>query len=610
MSQAQPVVISDLSQCQPAHRLARNYRHQTWRLVDYQTTEFSGTLIYSGPGMDSGPLTIPLQATGPHAIHLGIHYPAQFGDAHLQVRLTGDTTYTLVRAEAPQAKDMGGLPAEFQAYFTAKRFADYQVSETLWKMADLTGQDLIISRFNRGGEGNSSGAAYAHMFSNLVYLRLVPLDSAAFGAYTMERARPNTRRLMAMNDGGIFSSLTDRSDIRAQLEPYRDSDVGTMLWATFKGENCTYRSRVGRTLPTVANPFDRFGRTDTWDATLRGLEAQGIDFMDEVVQTAHEMDLRIFSSLRLQGPKPVPLDMETGSFYERCPQFRCKDRNGLDIAHLSLAFPQVRKLWIDLLLESLEYGFDGVHVIFCRSHPFVLYEEPVIARFSDQYGQDPRQVAEDDPRLWTVMASFVNQFARQLRQTVQAVARQTGRDLKIAYSINSSQASRLLAPGVDPATRPEVEGGVGRFADQQVNLSNLMWGVDVETLVQEGLVDYLLPHPAFARNAAEWMPALVELARDTDVEIYPDLYPRRLPPAAALYSAQTFYDLGADGLGLWDTYNRTPRLSEWAMLKRLGHKDDIAAWRQQGKGDDYFRILDFVRLGSQSGDPRYFQTNG
>ncbi|NKB67405.1 MAG: hypothetical protein GKR89_10120 [Candidatus Latescibacteria bacterium] len=404
---------------------------------------------------------------------------------------------------------------------------------------------------------------------------------------------------MAMNDGGIFSSLNSRQDIHAQLEPYRDSDVGTMLWATFKGENCTYRSRLGRTLPTSANPFDRFSYSDTWDQTLRNLEAQGIDFMDEVVTTAQQMGLRIFSSLRLQGPKPVPMDMETGSFYERFPQFRCKDRNGLDIAHLSLAFPQVRQFWIDLLLETLDYGFDGVHVIFCRSHPFVLYEEPVIARFQEQYGQDPRQRPEDDPRLWRVMASFVNQFARQLRQAVQKVEVQTGRDLKIAYSINASSASPL------PASAAAAD-----FVSQQVGQSNLMWGVDIETIVRGGLADYLLPHPAVAKNAAAWLPALIELTRDTPIEIYPDLYPRRLPPAAALYSAQTFYELGADGLSLWDTYNRTPRLSEWALLKRMGHKDDIAAWRQQGKGSDYFRVLDLLRLGDHSGDSRYFQTNG
>ena len=31
------VIISDLSQCQPTYRLDRDYRHGTWRLIDYET---------------------------------------------------------------------------------------------------------------------------------------------------------------------------------------------------------------------------------------------------------------------------------------------------------------------------------------------------------------------------------------------------------------------------------------------------------------------------------------------------------------------------------------------------------------------------------------------
>ena len=604
------IIISDLSTCLPAHRLDRGYRPKSWRLIDYETEAFKGTMVYSGPGMNSPELTLPLNCQGHCAIYLGVHYPNQFREAHVRLRLTGDPAYTLLRRETPNPKDIGGMPEELRACYDAKKFADYQVPESFWKVADLTGQDLVISRFNRGGEGNSSGGDYADMFSNLVYVRLRPLTQDEIAAHQQELPRPDTRRLLAMNDGGIFSSLSSREDIRAQLEPYRDTDVDIMLWATFKGENCTYRSRIGRTLPTAPNPFDRFAVNDPWDQTLKNLEDQGIDFMSEVVQAAHDMDLRIFSSLRLQGPKPVPVDMESGSFYERFPQFRCKDRNGLDIAHLSLAFPEVRNLWISLLCETLELDFDGVHIIFCRSHPYVLYEEPVVEKFIDKYGEDPRQCPEDDPRLSKVMASFVTEFMRQLRRSVETIAAKTGRELALACSINSSMQSRLLAPGIDPSTRPEVEGGVGRYGNTQIVASNLMWGVDVEALVRENLVDYLIPHPSFAKNAREWLPPLVEMIKGTPIKLYPDLYPRRQPPAAALYSGETLYELGCEGLTMWDTYNRVYRISEWAMMRRLGPREELPAWRQAGKGDDYFRVLNFKWIGEQSGDPRYFQTNG
>ena len=600
------VIISDLSQCQPAHRLDRDYRHGTWRLIDYETEEFAGTMIYSGPGMDSELLTLPLNCEGYHAVYVGIHYPGQFGDAHVCLRLTDDPAYTLMRAETQSGKDLNGIPPELRWSHTTKAFSDYQVSEAFWKVADLTGADLIISRFNEGGRGGS----YGEMYSSLVYVRLVPLSEAEIEVYRQELPRKDTRRLVAMNDAGIFSELRTKEDIWAQFEPYRDSDVEIMLWATFKGENCTYRSRIGRTLTNSNNPFDRFAAHERWDVTLEKFEEQGVDFMTEVVHAAHALGIRIFPSLRLQGPKAVPLEMEKGSFYERHPEFRCKDKHGRGIAHLSLAFSEVRHLWISLLCEALEYGFDGVHVIFCRSQPFVLYEAPVIERFREEYGDDPRECPDDDPRFWSVLSTFVTQFARELRAAVDDMSKKMGRKLEIAYNITSTMESRLRAPGIDPASRPEVVGGTGKYNLSEVMQSNMVWGVDVETLVKEGLVDYLMPHPTFATNAAEWIQPMVELVKGTPVKLYPDLYPRRQPPAASLYAAQTLYELGCDGLTLWDTYSRVFRISEWAMMKRLGHREALQDWRESGKGDDYFRVLNFKWIGDRSGDPRYYQTNG
>ena len=567
------VILSDLSACQPGYALDRECRPGTWRLIDYETEEFKGTMVYSGPRMESVPLTLPLNVQGYHAIYLGVHYPGQFGSVHVRVRLTDDPAYSLVREESQSLKDYNSIPPDLVHFHTDKAFRDHQLSEAFWKVADLTGQDLIISRFN-------SGKDYAEMYSNLVHVRLVPLSEEDIEGYREELPRDDTRRLMAMNDGGIFSSLTTKEDIWSQFEPYRDTDVGIMLWATFKGENCTYRTRVGRTQPQEYNPFDRHASIDRWHHNLMALEADGIDFMAETVKAAHATGLRIFPSLRLQGPKPVPLEMETGTFYDRYPQFHCLDKAGRSIAHLSLAFPEVRKYWIDLCCESLDYGFDGVHVIFCRSWPFVLYEEPVIQKFREEYGEDPRECPDEDPRFWKVMSSFVTQFARELRMAVDEMGKERGQKLEIAYNVNTTFES------------------------------NLMWGVDVETIVKEGLIDYLMPHPTVAMSAEKWLKPIVDLLKGTGIKLYPDLYPRRQPPAASLYSAQTLYDLGCDGITMWDTYSRVFRISEWAMMKRIGHQEELKAWQEAGKGNDYFRVLTFKWIGDRGGDPRYYQTNG
>jgi hypothetical protein len=53
--------------------------------------------------------------------------------------------------------------------------------------------------------------------------------------------------------------------------------------------------------------------------------------------------------------------------------------------------------------------------------------------------------------------------------------------------------------------------------------------------------------------------------------------------------AQSYYEAGADGLAFWDSYGRYLRSSEWAFIKRLGHRDDLPNWH--GKGDDYYRVV-------------------
>ena len=210
----------------------------------------------------------------------------------------------------------------------------------------------------------------------------------------------------------------------------------------------------------------------------------------------------------------------------------------------------------------------------------------MIQRFREEYGEDPRECPDDDPRFWSVLSTFVTQFARELKAAVDAMSQKMGRKLEIAYNITSTMESRLRAPGIDPASRPEVAGGTGKYNLSEVMQSNMVWGVDVENLVREGLVDYLMPHPTFARNAAEWIQPMVELVKGHACEIVSR--PLSPPPASRCFPVFCA-DLIRIGLRMaspsWDTYSRVFRISEWAMMKRLGHREILKDWREDGKGD-------------------------
>ena len=55
------------------------------------------------------------------------------------------------------------------------------------------------------------------------------------------------------------------------------------------------------------------------------------------------------------------------------------------------------------------------------------------------------------------------------------------------------------------------------------------------------------------------------------------------------------YADGADGLCFWDTYNRNAYRKEYSMVRRLGHKDDLAEW-DDGSGD-YYRSRKLLSVG-------------
>jgi len=87
-----------------------------------------------------------------------------------------------------------------------------------------------------------------------------------------------------------------------------------------------------------------------------------------------------------------------------------------------------------------------------------------------------------------------------------------------------------------------------------------------------------------------------DLSKDTKTKVFVDIYPRRMPPRQYRKIAMSYYDAGADGLAFWDSYGRYFRASEWAFIKRLGHRDDLADW--EGVGDDYYKVFLLRRLDS------------
>ena len=123
--------------------------------------------------------------------------------------------------------------------------------------------------------------------------------------------------------------------------------------------------------------------------------------------------------------------------------------------------------------------------------------------------------------------------------------------------------------------------------------------LDIPSWIGEGLVDYLTVHLLMygqhdGTGAQPKIREFTDLAKDTETKVFVDIYPRRMPPRQYRKVAMSYYETVVDGLAFWDSYGRYSRASEWAFIKRLGHRGDLAIW--EGLGDNYYKAFPLRRL--------------
>jgi hypothetical protein len=438
--------------------------------------------------------------------------------------------------------------------------------ESRWRSADLTGKDLVIS----GPLDGKMGC--------LAYVKLVPSPVKNF-------TDPSTRRLIAMTDGEaqVRDFYKDPHTMADIFAPLKDSDFFLVLYGAAVGDSCMYETDVGVRMSNfwTGHPYGK-----KMVRTLGHLLDRGVKPLIEIIGIAHDFDLKIYGSMRMMGPYLPPAHHMPGTLYDRHPEFRCRDKDGNPVPHLSLAYPAVRARYVSILKEMAEMGMDGVHVLFNRSWPWVLYEDITVREFQVKFGRDPRTLAADNPEWLAHRASYVTQYLREIRAAADEVGQRQGRRVETAYHVLD-------------------------------NMENcLFYGLDVRTWIEEKLVDILIPTSlhftdAHSSKDGQEIRPFVDLARETNCKIYPDYLPRRALPESFIPMAAEEYEAGADGLCFWDTQSLTVRSSEFAVRRELGHREELKAWQAAGKGKDYFKIVPLRRLVDYPVDRRYWPlTNG
>ena len=557
---AKALYLTDLDRCQPQSALSRKALPGHWRLLPYETDHLKGVMLVAGHDTAAPAVTYPFHQKGWHAIHLGlysyIHSSTLEMVTKVQVRLKSDPVfYSITHLAALR----GGLHQS-------------RIDEYFWKHADLDGEDLVLRQVpgSTALAGKSSQAAW------IAYIKLVPLSEAKVRAVMQDRRRKDTRRLFIGPGGGVAWE----GQPQPQIEAYRHTDFARVYWDAASGDQCSYPTKIGLgpSKEFSKDPYRTADRlaTESWQL----LRKKGIDPFLAAVEHAHDIGIEFHAGYRTAGfhyPPPFE-EFSSGGLYERHPEWRGIDRKGRSTPRCSYAFAGVRRFVVSLLAEMAEYPIDGVSLFYNRRPPLVEYENPVVEGFQAQYGEDPRQLDERDPRWLSYRATFLTQFMREVREAMEKAARDQNRSRSLEVS------------AIVMSSRQE----------------NLYYAMDLETWIKEGLVDTIIPYtsaPGLDSSAHSWVDPdeaefFLRITRGTACKLALNLMPRSLTAKQYRSRAHALYQAGVEHLFFWDGGpGRGGSDSAWEAMPRLGHREEVEAWVRAGSPEFQRPGSELVKLG-------------
>ena len=565
------VIISDLAaRCEPQANISPVRRLSCWNSVPYELKDIRGSLLCAVKESRPQDIFLAPQLTGWYRIYVGQHKSSE----RISLKLSSDRAFTWFRPDASAP----ACPSDF-------------MEEVYWKAADLTDEKIVIHK---------NPAPDAEPYSAILsWFRFVPMSEAEVAAFQAQQARQDTKRLYATHDMhgqlccGDGHTLQDWEDI---LQCYEQSDVEWFSMENlflFDGDTTTGDVESFAFSRPCDRQVQKYLSADYTEDTLRHLIARG-----------HEMGLKMCGSTRM-GAWGIEFPLDQAYFTSRFMEAnnekcRCIDRDGTPIDALSYIYPEVRRFMIDQILRMARLGFDAVEMIWSRGVPYVLFEQPFVELFIERYGEDPRPLALDEPRVTQLRCEVLTGFVEELRAALDEALpdKKTGLHARCNFSLYDSRhiavdveewAKRGLITAIisyPQRIREVLEGGLWQDEERlhldMERYSEFACG-ERSPIVHSGDVDFIAPWPDSRGvpqgpvSQRQRIEEFMAIEKKYGVTVYIDVMPRWMSTEEYRRRALELYELGAEHLSFWDTYGRAPFRWQWNMLRRLGHKDELAA---------------------------------
>lgn len=588
------IIFSDLAQlCKPSSNISDKRIINKWCSYEYETDEIFGSMLIAPMYSKPQDITLYPELNGWYKIYVGL-FGGYRRNCMIDLKLSDDKAF----------RHLGNSITEIQ-------YGEHFIEDVFWRCADMTGQNVIIGKHL---------SAACMMDSTLSWIRFVPMTDEEIEDYLNDKKRKDVKRLYTTNDMQCMLVAYDMSDENQWfnvIDEVLDSDAE---WMSFESFLC-YKGDI---LETSLEDFAFADDYEKKGVVYKGIKSKqnDIEFYKQLVNYGQENGLNIAISLRVcMWGMEYPYDRVyfDGSFMHNNPQFRCVDRDGDITDYMSFAYKEVQDYVIDMFVKIAQTGCNAVQPIFTRGWPYILFEEPFIKRFTEKYGEDPRTLPLDDERIITVKCEIMTEFMRRLRNCLDEVRKENRVEIhaKVLFSVYDNKVV-----GIDLESWAK-EGLVDRIVSDERRirevLNDSVWEDDSHNKIDinkytkfarkssEPIIRYdydyifkpledskgILKGPS---SQEERISEFMLLERKYGIIVYIEIMPREMDTEEIKNKAKEIYNCGCEHIGLWDTYSRVVRKREWTMWRRIGHKNELESFNDNGM----FKKVRLLKLGGKN----------
>lgn len=402
------------------------------------------TLLETDVHTNAPDLLITSQLKGWYRIYVGIYTPDNL-TCGLFIKGTNEPGFTFIKAAGS-----GPFPA---------------FSETFYKNLDMTGQSIVVRQ-------------PLEYRSYLDYIRLVPLDDGERQKMELLQQAPFEKEILGIADFWrwfYFFGSYDPENPAICVREHADYGINILVYEL--GRSCTsYNTKIGTPYYyDSARPRTRIVRFQTTRNTP----------LRTSVEAAHQAGIKIYGRLGMNCHYGTAYrGTETSNFAASNPDFWERNKNGTpNPDKLCYAFKQVRQERIDLFLEALDCGVDGLFLDVLRYPPMVEYGQPVVDAYMKVTGIDPRGIDSLDTAAYKQWLKFRSEYFTLLMRELRAALQKKNREnIPVVIRISDEGLDKNLEDGVDLATivRDQLATGIVAFGDRIGPYLDLVKGTDIK----------------------------------------------------------------------------------------------------------------------------------